>query len=195
MHESDPSRTKSDALRPLGKLRARLQDDARRGCGASFRERLRMETESALDWERSCSGTAGYPADLFETAHEVPGGNEHRVFQTSDGTRAIKVTNPPGYGAEGELIAYLNNLVLNNFLHGDDQQVEFFQQTPAGLQLVITQPWIEGVPAPESASGKCYQGNGHRYTGSYRRAPQGAGFASRGGLARTTSPRRRGGSI
>ena len=104
-----------------------------------------METESAMEWERACNCAESYPADIFETAREIPGGNEHRVFQNSDGTRAIKVTNPPGYGAEGDLISYLNNLVLNNFLHGDELQVEFFQQAEAGLQLVVTQPWIEGV--------------------------------------------------
>jgi Serine/Threonine/Tyrosine Kinase found in polyvalent proteins len=167
MHESNSNRDKRDAPRPLGKLRARLQDDAGRGSGTSFRERLRMETESAMEWERSCGGNESYPADLFETAREIPGGNEHRVFQTSDGTRAIKVTNPPGYGAEGDLIAYLNNLVLNNFLHGDDLQVEFFQQTQAGLQLVISQPWIEGVPAQEVEISRFMAGRGFEMVRPY----------------------------
>lgn len=75
-------------------------------------------------------------------------GNEHRIFQTEDGRRAIKLTRPPNYGARGGLAEYLNNLVLNNCLWGDDLKVEGVQPTPEGLQLVISQPWIAGTPAP-----------------------------------------------
>ncbi|MES2709849.1 MAG: hypothetical protein V4726_24850 [Verrucomicrobiota bacterium] len=111
-----------------------------------------METESALEWEKFCRGRKGYSADLFEDCREQPGGNEHQIFQTGDGTRAIKLTNPPSFGAWGALLPYLNNLVLNNHLHGDDQRVEAFLPAPEGgegVQLVMTQPWILGDDAGE----------------------------------------------
>ncbi len=149
MNEPHPIRNKRDAPRALSELRARLQDDARRGFRADFGERLRMEAKSAMEWEESYGWRENDSENIFDDAQEVPGGNEHRVFQTRDGKRAIKITNPPGFGAEGELLSYLDNLVLNNYLHGDDILVETFLKKSGGLQVVVTLPWIQGSPAPE----------------------------------------------
>ena len=149
MNELHPIGNQRNAPRALVELRARLQDDARRGSQADFGERLRMEAKSALEWEESYGWRESYPEDIFDDAQEIPGGNEHQVFQTANGKRALKITNPPGFGAEGELLSYLDNLVLNNYLHGDDMRVEAFLEASAGLQIVITQPWIQGTPALE----------------------------------------------
>lgn len=149
MNEPYSIRNQGDAPRAISELRARLQDDACRGRTADFFERLRMEAESAMEWEESYGWRESGAEDIFDDAQEVPGGNEHRVFQTRDGKFALKLTNPPGFGAEGELLSYLDNLVLNNYLHGDDMRVETFLKRSEGLQVVVTQPWIQGAPAPE----------------------------------------------
>jgi len=150
MHEPQASGNPGHAPRPLCQLRARLQDDARRNSGASLGEWVRMEIESAMEWDRTSRGRQSYPKDSFEIGKEYAQGNEHRVFQSIDGLRAVKLTaNPPTFGSWGKLMPYLDNLVLNNHLHGDDQQVETFLPTPKGVQLVMSQPWIQGCPALE----------------------------------------------
>jgi hypothetical protein len=146
-YEPDPSRDYGAASRPLSQLRVRLQDDARRGLSAGFSERLRMEAESAMEWDRTSGGGQGYPEDSFETGQQFAEGNEHRIFQNDEGSRAIKLTRPPNFGARGSLLDYLDNLVLNNFLSGDDLRIEGVINTEAGPQLVVSQPWVKGNPA------------------------------------------------
>jgi hypothetical protein len=110
-----------------------------------------MEAESALEWDRTSGGGQSYPEDSFETGRQFAEGNEHRIFQNDDGSRAVKLTRPPNFGARGGLLDYLNNLVLNNYLSGDDLRVEGVIRTDVGPQLIISQPWVKGPPAsPES---------------------------------------------
>lgn len=114
-----------------------------------------MESESAMEWDRTSRGRQSYPEDSFEVGREYAQGNEHRVFQSIEGLRAVKLTaNPPTFGAWGTLLAYLDNLVLNNYLHGDDQRVETFLPTTKGVHLVLSQPWIQGSPAAEDEIGE-----------------------------------------
>ena len=108
-----------------------------------------MEAESALEWETLCPGGARYSEDWLGEAPLIAEGNEHRIFQSEDGSRAIKLTRPPNFGAMGCLADYLDNFVLNNHLWGDDLRLEGIQTTTAGLQLIVSQPWIRGAPATE----------------------------------------------
>lgn len=165
MDESDHRRDCSPAARPLGQLRARLLDDAIRGVSAGFGERMRMEAESALEWNAACGGGQGYPEDSFETGQQFAEGNEHRIFQTADGCRALKLTRPPNYGARGSLLDYLDNLVLNNFLTGDDLRVEGIVATPPGPQLIVSQPWIQGVPATTAQITEFFEGKNFESAG------------------------------
>jgi len=105
-----------------------------------------METQSALEWQDRTGGGQVYPEDSLGEGREKFEGNEHRIFQSEDGRRAIKLTRPPNFGARGSLADYLDNLVLNNFLWGDDLRVEGIVETPAGLQLIVSQPWIFNEP-------------------------------------------------
>lgn len=147
MDDTFQGRDRRDAPRPLCELRARLQDDARRNRGASLRERLRMETESALDWDLATAGRKENSPDQFKAGGEFAEGNEHRIFLDGEGKRALKLTRPPNYGARGSLLEYLDNLVLNNAEFGDDLRLEGIFATEDGPQLVVSQPWIQGRPA------------------------------------------------
>lgn len=92
--DSQPERTSGDASRPLSKLRERLEDDACRSRSASLGERMRMEAESAMEWETIFRGGARYSEDWLAEAPLIAEGNEHRIFQSEDGSRAIKITRP-----------------------------------------------------------------------------------------------------
>ena len=113
-----------------------------------------MEAESAMEWDRASGGGQGYSEDSFETGKQFAEGNEHRIFQNDDGSRAIKLTRPPNFGARGGLLDYLDNLVLNNYLSGDDLRIEGVVRTDDGPQLIVSQPWVKGPPAsPELIRG------------------------------------------
>lgn len=101
-----------------------------------------MEAESALEWDRTSGGRQSYPEDSFEAGKQFAEGNEHRIFQNDDGSRAIKLTRPPNYGARGALLEYLDNLVVCNYLAADDLRLEGVMETPEGPQLIISQPWV-----------------------------------------------------
>lgn len=105
-----------------------------------------METESALEWQESSGGGQSYSEDSLGEGREKFEGNEHRIFQTEDGKRAIKLTRPPNFGARGSLGDYLDNLILNNYLWGDDLRVEGLIQRAEGLQIIVSQPWIFNEP-------------------------------------------------
>lgn len=100
-----------------------------------------------MEWQAASGGGQSYSEDSLGEGRMIAEGNEHRIFQTEDGRRAIKLTRPPNYGARGGLADYLDNLVLNNYLWGDDLRVEGIRRIAAGLQLIISQPWIAGTPA------------------------------------------------
>lgn len=119
-----------------------------------------MEAESALEWDRASGGRQSYPAGTFDTGRQYAEGNEHRIFQNGDGSRAIKLTRPPNYGARGGLLEYLDNLVLCNWLTADDLRLEGIVDTPQGPQLIISQPWVPEVTASEEQIAAFFQAHG-----------------------------------
>ena len=128
-----------------------------------------MEAQSLMDWsaEHGCETDA----DPGVFGEEIPGGNEHRVFLRRDQTRVLKLTNPPNFGAQGGLLNYLNNLVLNNLLWGDDIRLEAVRRTTAGPQLIISQPFVTGRHATEEEITAFFNAHGFTFCGyhSYQR--------------------------
>jgi hypothetical protein len=60
---------------------------------------------------------------------------------------------------------YLDNLVLNNFLSGDDLEIEGVLATEEGPQLIVSQPWIKGKPASHEAIARFFAGKGFEAAG------------------------------
>ena len=116
------------------------------------------ESNRLLDPRRFGRLAARYP--------QLGGQSEHTVFHIQSKNRVIKFTLPPNFGAQGEAIAYLNNLDAANQVFGDDILLHGVLETKRGPALVISQPFVTGdVPTPEEiaiwfeASG--YHSKGH----------------------------------
>jgi hypothetical protein len=124
---------------------------------------MRVEAQSLMDWAKEHRIEAD--ADYENRDEEIPGGNEHRVFLLRAENRVLKLTNPPNFGAQGSLINYLNNLVLNNLLWGDEMQLEAVRGTHAGPELIISQPYVEGRFASAEEIGDFFVAHGFAFCG------------------------------
>jgi hypothetical protein len=104
-----------------------------------------VESRALENWTAQWAPPANASHDA--DAEEIPGGNEHRVFILPDKSRVLKITNPPNFGAQGKLGSYLDNVVLNNLLWGDDLRLEGARLTENGWELLVSQPFIRGRDA------------------------------------------------
>ncbi len=108
------------------------------------KEQLRSLAEWAKDSGRLIA------ADSF--SQPVAMGAEHRVFYDQERRLALKVTNVGMCGmtfVDGEPspalpVEYLERWQLQNDLFGDVAELEGVLIAPAGVSLVISQPWIVG---------------------------------------------------
>jgi Serine/Threonine/Tyrosine Kinase found in polyvalent proteins len=173
-YDPQPGRTPVPARSPLGQLRERILHDTGGNRGASLGERLRLEAQSLMAW--AAANGAEADADYEATAEEIPGGNEHRVFLLREENRVLKLTNPPNFGAQGGLLNYLNNIVLSNLLWGDDIRLEAARATPAGPELIISQPFIRGRDATEEEIRTYFEVRGFFFCG-YHSFQQPSGLA------------------
>ncbi len=81
---------------------------------------------------------------LIEGFRFLDGGLEHQVFYRRHAGRVIKCTRPPHFGAMWHLKGYVQNLIWCNDAFDDDIRLEGVMQTPDGVSLVISQPFIPG---------------------------------------------------
>lgn len=155
-------RTPDDARRLARELHRRLQDDARGVDRADAAERLRAETESVLAWAKA-SGCLISPS-VFEARTvafgELEGGAEHEVLLDEKAGRVLKLTTPPNFGARGEALSYLENLLAYDALLGFEWCFEGVLQEPDGLCFITSQPFVVGSEATPEQIEAWFSGQG-----------------------------------
>ncbi len=155
-------RTPSDARSLARELYRRLQDDARRNDRADAAERLRAETESILAWAQAHGCLISPSVFEVRTASfaQLEGGAEHEVLLDQACNRVIKLTTPPNFGARGEALAYLENLLAYEALLGFEWRFEGVLQEPDGICFLTSQPFIAADQASEEQIDAYFSGQG-----------------------------------
>ena len=167
--------TGTTALRTLAQsagqsLARRLLDDLGGSDGADVSQRIRQEAESVVSWARASNRLLD-PREFGRLAARYPqlgGQSEHTVFHVESRHRVIKFTLPPNFGAQGNALAYLNNLQAANTLFGDDIVLHGVLETKRGPALVISQPFIPGTVPTSAEIAYWFEENGYRPNGYNR---------------------------
>ena len=155
-------RTADDARSLAQELYRRLRDDTRRNDRADAAERFFAETESILAWaeDRKCL----ISPTVFEVGTaffgELEGGNEHEVLVDSESGRVLKLTRPPNFGARGEAVAYLENLLAYDVLLGFEWHFEGIVIEPDGIGILTSQPYVKGEEATDEQIEAYFSGLG-----------------------------------
>ena len=151
-------------------LARRLIDDLGRSDGTNVSQRIRQEAQSVVSWARESNRLLD-PRRFGRLAACYPqlgGQSEHTVFHLQSRGRVIKFTLPPNFGAQGEALAYLNNLEAANQVFGDDIRLHGVLETKRGPALVISQPYVFGnVPTSQEVA-TWFEANGYHSKGHNR---------------------------
>ena len=169
-HEPNTTSCRTSAQSQGQSLARRLLDDLGRSDGANVSQRIRQEAESVVSWARESNRLID-PRRFGKLAARYPqlgGQSEHTVFHLHSLHRVIKFTIPPNFGAQGEALAYLNNLKAANQVLGDEILLHGILETKRGPALVISQPFVPGtVPTTEEVAA-WFLSNGYHSTGHNR---------------------------
>ena len=169
-HESNATPRRTPPQSQGQSLARRLLADLGTSDGTNVSQRIRQETQSVVSWARESNRLLD-PRRFGRLAARYPqlgGQSEHTLFHIQGTNRVIKFTLPPNFGAQGEAIAYLNNLEAANQVFGDDIQLHGVLETKRGPALVISQPFVTGdVPTPEEIA-IWFEANGYHSKGHNR---------------------------
>lgn len=154
-HEKDCNpvfrgRASEDAERAARALVSRLQETAGGLDHADAAQRIHSEAESLRSWSRENGWLipVAQLEALTGASAELEGASEHDVWLDHAEGRVLKLTKAPNFGARGEAIAYLTNLLACRHLLGLDWRFEGVVDHPeAGLRIASSQPFIEGEKA------------------------------------------------
>lgn len=141
----------ADSRRAAKALIRCLEIDARvQGC-ANAAERIHTEAESLQRWAREQGRLIGREelSTLIGGSSQIEGGSEHDVFSVADG-RVLKMTRPPNFGARGDAVNYLTNVLACDSLLGMDWRFEGIVETSDGVRIISSQAFIVGEEADES---------------------------------------------
>jgi DNA ligase (NAD+) len=151
-------------------LARRLLADLGRSDGTNVSQRIRQEAQSVVSWARESNRLID-PRRFGRLAARYPqlgGQSEHTVFHLQSRHRVIKFTLPPNFGAQGEAIAYLNNLEAANRVFGDEIILHGVLETRRGPALVTSQPFVFGDPPTPEEVAQWFVANGYHSTGHNR---------------------------
>ena len=151
-------------------LARRLLADFGRSDGTNVSQRIRQEAQSVVSWARESNRLLD-PRRFGRLAARYPqlgGQSEHTVFHIQSRNRVIKFTLPPNFGAQGEAIAYLNNLEAANQVFGDEILLHGILETKRGPALVISQPFVTGAVPTSQEVGTWFEANGYHSNGHNR---------------------------
>ncbi len=151
-------------------LACRLLADLGRSDGTNVSQRIRQEAQSVVSWARESNRLLDPQrfGRLAARYSQLGGQSEHTVFHIQSRNRVIKFTIPPNFGAQGEALAYLNNLEAANQVFGDEILLHGVLETKRGPALVISQPFVFGdVPTSEEVA-SWFEANGYHSKGHNR---------------------------
>ncbi len=148
-HDTFRYRTSADACRAARALHQRVKETRERFDRADAAQWLHAEAESVRQWadENGWLMSEAQLHRLISSKDELEGGNEHDVYLDGPSGRVLKLTQPPNYGARGELKAYLENVLASHHLLGIDWHLEAVVETGNGLRLLTSQTFVEGEGA------------------------------------------------
>jgi carboxynorspermidine decarboxylase len=142
-------RTQADANRAGAALCERLEAALGSLNGADAAERLHTEAQSLLSWAQESGWLVSAQAltEKFGEFEQLGGASEHDVVLDRPAGRVIKLTRPPNFGARGETVAYLENVLACYHLLGLDWRFEGIVQADDGLRVITSQSFVEGEGA------------------------------------------------
>ena len=151
-------------------LARRLLADLGTSDGTNVSQRIRQEAQSVVSWARESNRLLD-PRQFGQLAARYPqlgGQSQHSVFHPQGRHRVIKVTLPPGFGAQGDAVAYLNNLEAANLAFGDDLVLHGVLETQGGPALVTSQPFVLGDVPTLAEVASWFENNGYHAIGHNR---------------------------
>jgi DNA ligase (NAD+) len=165
--DTDPGRPSAQSA--AESLLGWLENDPAGSDGTDVQERLRQEAQSVVSWARA-NGRLIDAARFGEIAARYPslgGQSEHVVWHPPDGSRVLKLTIPPGFGAQGG-IGYVRNILSSNRLFGDDIQVHGVLETLGGPSILTSQPFVKGSVPTMDEIVLWFESGGYHSTGHNR---------------------------
>ena len=144
-------RTQTESNAAARELIDRVKNAARRDDQANAAQWFHAETESVRSWAGENGWLVSERAfsDLVGDADQLEGGSEHDVYVDRKSARVIKLTMPPNFGAGGDLITYLTNVLVCHGMFGLDWRFEAVLETPHGLRLITSQAFVAGEKASD----------------------------------------------
>ena len=129
----------------------RLTKAGRGADRADAAQRIDAEAQSLRSWaaENGWLITAGEFSEVVGGADQLEGGSEHDVYLDHRAGRVIKLTLPPNFGAGGDLVTYLTNVLVCQGMLGLDWRFEAVLDTETGLRLVTSQAFVVGEKATD----------------------------------------------
>ena len=168
-HDHEPVRIEESAFESaLRHLRSSEGAGGASSGGASRESECKRQFQLLKTWAQACGKLI--PADTLQCP--VALGAEHRVFFDEKRRLAIKATNtgccgmayPNGEPAPALPSEYLQRWIWQNSLFGDCAEFEGVLENPAGLCLIVSQPWITGDVPPDEAIQAYLAANGFAMT-------------------------------
>ncbi|HSP42223.1 MAG TPA: NAD-dependent DNA ligase LigA [Luteolibacter sp.] len=169
-HERTKTSPATGRQTPQGAARSlaeRLLHDLGGSHGADVSQRLRQEAESVVSWagENGRLIDASRFGEIAAGFASLGGQSEHVVFHLNETGRVIKLTIPPGFGAQSGVLAYLANLDVANRLFGDDIRFHGVLETIKGPALVTSQPFLVGTQPTAGDVISWFEANGYKSIG------------------------------
>ncbi len=113
---------------------------------ADAQQRFDAEAQSLLGWAGENQWLIS-EAELAGLAGEVPeleGASEHDLLLDTQAGRVLKLTKPPNFGARGNAVDYLTNVLACWELLAFDWRFEGVYRGGDGVRIVTSQPLIRG---------------------------------------------------
>ena len=159
-----------DVATAVARLASRIEADRTREDGGDVSQRSEADAQSLLSWAES-EGRIIREDDfrkLIDTLPDRAGEAEHDVFTLRDANRVVKLTRPPTFGSQGDLLTYIENIERSNELFSDDVTLHGVVQTANGPALVTSQLYIAGSRPTQVEIDNWFRSQGYESTGFNR---------------------------
>ena len=146
-------RTQADANHAARSLCRSLEEASRRIDQPDAAERIDAEKQSILEWAREHGWLIDEKSlrELTAGIQQLEGATEHDVHLDHEAGRVLKLTKPPNFGARGEAVAYLTNVLACQSLLSLDWRFEGVVESHDGIRLLTSQSFIVGERASDES--------------------------------------------